>query len=113
MKIYSNEKYFIHTIYGIYRYVNVVYIYLFMHSQCVALVCVCVRARFMRCLAACQLKLPRSLPPTLSLTLQWHLLLPAMCAMHAEQAQQQQQNKKKEKKEAMQSNDCVSCRRGQ
>lgn len=41
MKIYSNEKYFIHTIYGIYRYVNVVYIYLFMHSQCVALVCVC------------------------------------------------------------------------
>lgn len=83
-----------------------------MHSQ--SWLWQCVRARFMRCLAACQLKLPPA-PHSLPLAA-WHLLLPAMCAMHAEQAQQKQQKEKKKKrkrKEAMQSNDCVSCRRGQ
>lgn len=87
-----------------------------MPASLAALLWRCVRARFMRCLAACQAgRLLSPNPPSPSPRTHTHthfykrtawLLLPAMCGMHAEQAQQQAV-------EAATTAGSVSCRRGQ
>lgn len=80
---------------------------------------VCVRARFMRCLAACQAKrlLCPPLPLSLSLSFSYTTLHASYCLPCVPCMQNRRSNKQNKTKKQKQSNDCsagsTSCRRGQ